>query len=385
MPTDSGRRSSGIEVLVVGAGFGHEFLHLYRSHPLVSAVAICDVRQDAAADLTARYGLAASYTSLDEALASGRWDAVHLATPVHLHVEQTLAVLATGRSCASAVPMATTLDGVARVIDAAAASTGRYMMMETALYQREYLHALALRDSGALGRLTYLSGAHMQDLDGFPPYWMGYAPMEYATHVVSPLLGLANARAESVTCLGSGELLPQHRGSGPNTFPLESALFRLAGEGNLAAQVTMSFFENARAYTEGFNVYGDLGALEWPSAEGDAPVTFRAGPQDGARRGRPIERTVQHVPDRADLLPEPLRPFTRPTTYDPGSDLPPVDVFAWHGGSHPHLVHEFVSAVHEDRPSAIDEFRAATITAPGIVAHQSALRGGETLEVPAFG
>ena len=377
-------RRAGLEVLVVGAGFGHEFLHLYRSHPLVSAVAICDVRGDVAAELAASYGLAAAYSSLDEALASGRWDAVHIATPVHLHVEQTVAVLATGRSCASAVPMATTLDGVARVVDAAAASTGRYMMMETALYQREYLHALALRDAGELGRITYLSGAHMQDLDGFPPYWMGYAPMEYATHVVAPLLGLADARAETVTCLGSGELLPQHRGEGPNTFPLESALFRLSGDGNLAAQVTMSFFENARSYTEGFNVYGDLGALEWPSVEGEAPVTYVAGPQDGARRGRPIARAAQHAPDRPDLLPEQLRPFTRPTTYDPGEGRPLVDVFAWHGGSHPHLVHEFVSAVAEHRPSAIDELRAATITAPGIVAHQSALRHGETLPIPTY-
>jgi predicted dehydrogenase len=278
--------------------------------------------------------------------------------------------------------MATSLDGVERVLDAAA--SGGYMMMETALYQREYLHALALRDAGALGELTYLSGAHMQDLDGFPPYWMGYPPMEYATHIVAPLLGLADATAQTVSCLGSGELLPQHRGTGDNTFPLESALFRLSGPGNLAAQVTVSFFENARSYTEGFNVYGSMGALEWPSVEGGEPVTYAAGPQDGSRRGRPIDRVAQHSPDRADLLPEQLRPYTRPGTWAPGGGLDPVEVFAWHGGSHPHLVHEFVSSVHEGRGSSIDALAAARITAPGIVAHQSALLGGTTLEIPAY-
>lgn len=373
------RDSGAIDVLVVGAGFGHEFLHLYREHPLVGEVGLCDLRADAVASLGAAYGLDAVHTSFEEVLASTRWDAVHIATPVHLHVEQTLAVLATGRACASAVPMATTLDGIARVMDAAAGGT--YMMMETALYQREYLHALALRDSGALGRIGYLSGAHMQDLDGFPPYWMGYAPMQYATHIVAPLLGLAGAVAESVACLGSGALLPSHAGDGSNPFPIESALFRLGG--GLAAQVTMSFFENARSYTEGFNVYGDLGALEWPSVEGGPAVTYAAGPQDGARRGRPIERTELEVPDRLDTLPEELRGFTRPGMWTPAG-LDPVRVEAWHGGSHPHLVHEFVSAVHAGRAPAIDERVAASVTAPGIVAHESALRGGAMLEVPGY-
>lgn len=357
-----------IEVLVVGAGFGRDFLPLYRDHPLVGAVGICDIRMDAASALAAEHRLDAVYGSLDDALASGRWDAVHLATPVRFHVEQTLAVLATGRACASAVPMATSLDGIARVMDAAA--QGIYMMMETSLYHREYLQALELRDAGELGRISYLSGAHMQDLDGFPSYWMGYAPMEYATHIVAPILGLAAAPAISVSCLGSGRLLPSHRGDGSNPFPIESALFRLGGSGGLAAQVTMSFFENARLYTEGFNVYGDRGAIEWPSIESGPSVIYRAGPQDGATKGRAIDRREVLAPDRTDTLPEALRPWASGRS---------------HGGSHPHLAHEFVSAVHEGRPSAINETVAATITAPGIVAHQSALQGGAPLAIPQYG
>ncbi|MAT06970.1 MAG: hypothetical protein CL424_18205, partial [Acidimicrobiaceae bacterium] len=57
---------------------------------------------------------------------------------------------------------------------------------------------------------------------------------------------------------------------------------------------------------------------------------------------------------------------------------------AEHGGSHPHLVHEFVSAITEGRPPAIDAVVGARWTAPGIVAHQSALAGGEALSVPEF-
>lgn len=377
-------RGSGIEVLVVGAGFGRDFLPLYQSHPLVSEVGLCDVSPAALAEVGDAWGVTARYASLEDALASGRWDAVHVLSPVRFHVEQTLAVLGSGRACASAVPMATSLDDVHRVLDAETRGRSAYMMMETALYSREFRHARALRDAGALGRISYLSGAHMQDLDGYPSYWLGYPPMAYATHVVAPLVALAGARTHEVVCFGTGTLLPQHRGDG-NPFPIESALFRLDTVEPLVAQVTLSFFENARAYTEGFNVYGDRGALEWPSVEGEGPVSYAAGPPDGTRRGRPIAREVADVPDRLDELPEELRRFVRRATYAPPNGAPDQVIEAWHGGSHPFLVAEFVAAVHEGRSAAIDGARAASITAPGIVAHASAMSEGARLGIPDYG
>lgn len=55
-----------------------------------------------------------------------------------------------------------------------------------------------------------------------------------------------------------------------------------------------------------------------------------------------------------------------------------------HGGSHPHLVDAFVRAVVDGRPPRIDAPIAAAWTAPGLIAHESALRGGEALPVPDF-
>jgi hypothetical protein len=55
-----------------------------------------------------------------------------------------------------------------------------------------------------------------------------------------------------------------------------------------------------------------------------------------------------------------------------------------HACSHPFLTHEFVMAIVEDREPAINIYEALAMTVPGIVAHQSALRGGEQLEVPDF-
>jgi hypothetical protein len=55
-----------------------------------------------------------------------------------------------------------------------------------------------------------------------------------------------------------------------------------------------------------------------------------------------------------------------------------------HGGSHPHLAHEFVRSIVEGRKPKVDEVTAANWTSVGIAAHQSAMSGGEHVYLPAF-
>jgi hypothetical protein len=55
-----------------------------------------------------------------------------------------------------------------------------------------------------------------------------------------------------------------------------------------------------------------------------------------------------------------------------------------HGGSHPHLVHEFISALREKREPYPSARQAANITCSGILAHESALKGGALLPLPAW-
>ena len=62
---------------------------------------------------------------------------------------------------------------------------------------------------------------------------------------------------------------------------------------------------------------------------------------------------------------------------DPGS-------LEGHGGSHPHLVHEFVSALFEDRDPFPDSVRSANITCAGLLAHESAINGGARIRLPDF-
>jgi len=62
-------------------------------------------------------------------------------------------------------------------------------------------------------------------------------------------------------------------------------------------------------------------------------------------------------------LPDLERP-PLPSSVEPGG----------HGGSHGHLMNEFVTAILEDRKPLVDIAMALNLTVPGIVAHQSALK-----------
>ena len=189
--------------------------------------------------------------------------------------------------------------------------------------------------------------------------------MHYATHAVGPLLALAQTRAERVCCFGSGRLRADIQQVDGNIFPLETALFQLAGT-QIAAEVTRSWFQTARAYTEAFSVYGDKRGFEWQQLEHEDPLLFTLEPVVPSHRGRGVTATRIQVPDRADLLPAAIARFTQ----------------GGHGGSHPHLAHEFVRSIVEERAPAIDALTSADWTAPGICAHESALRDGEMVVLP---
>jgi hypothetical protein len=64
--------------------------------------------------------------------------------------------------------------------------------------------------------------------------------------------------------------------------------------------------------------------------------------------------------------------------------LPPQVGSGGHGGSHGHLTNEFLSAILLNRKPLVDVVAALNMTVAGVVAHQSAVKDGETLKVPQF-
>ena len=169
-----------------------------------------------------------------------------------------------------------------------------------------------------------------------------------------------------------------------NPFPVESALF--AFENGMKGEATRSLFETARAYQEGLFVYGSDASFEWGFADHDHPYVTTTFPAVAGIRGRRTEITAVQLPNYHHLLPQEIQRFTVGGEYDPLNPQESLKKGAGggHHGSHPHLVHEFVSSIIEGRKPWIDEILGGNITAAGICAHESAMNNGIAVDVPLF-
>lgn len=369
-------------VVICGVGFGGAFVPIYRDHPDVRFIGLYDIDKDIMEKTAKHYGIERLYNSFDDILNDKEVDAVHIVTPIPAHEEQTVRVLESSKHCACTVPMSLTLDGIRAIVRAQRESGKIYMLMETTLYTRQFLNAMSMLADGALGRIQLLKGCHYQDMENWPEYWRGLPPMYYATHAISPIAALAGARIEKVVCYGSGEMRSELRTRYGNPFPAESALLKF--ENGLTGEVTRTLFETARAYIEGFYVYGSKASLEWGFRDCDDLTMTRIIKADHRGYETPIEPL--HSPAVFKNLPEAIRRYTLAGDYDatqPEKSLT-NGAASGHHGSHPHLVHEFVRSIMEQRNPAIGLDFACNVSATGILAHASALSGGKEIIIPMF-
>jgi len=224
--------------------------------------------------------------------------------------------------------------------------------------------------------LQFLQASHQQDMDGWPGYWPGLPPMFYATHCVGPVLGLPRKDAEYVSCFASGTIREEMHACYNSPFAIETTHIKLAGC-DLSARIIRSLFDTARQYRESIDVYGSKKSVEWPLIEGHPLVIHTA------KKPEPEIPEEVTCPDFAHLLPPEIAPFTTGGVYDEDSHQHlSFTQGGGHGGSHPHLVHEFLSALVENRDPWPNARQSANWTCTGILAHQSALQGGAIIHLP---
>jgi predicted dehydrogenase len=370
-----------IRVAIIGLGFGAEFIPIYQNYPGAEMYAICRRNQKGLDECGDRYGIKVRYTKFDDVLADPNVDAVHINSPIPDHAPQSLAALKAGKHVACTVPMGTSIEECKAIVEAQRASGKVYMMMETVVYSREYLFVKELYDKGELGRIQFLRGSHQQDMDGWPDYWPGLPPMWYATHCVSPCLALLGKHAEHVVCHGSGRIREELIAKYGSPYAVETATFAIR-DSDVCAEVTRSLFDTARQYRESFDAYGSKKSFEWQQVEGEDPVIHTKSTPEHPLSEPEIPQRVK-VPDYAHLLPEGIRRFTMPSAIQDAEHLSFLQG-GGHGGSHPHLVHAFLSAVKGDRPAMPDAATSANWTMVGLCAHQSALKNGEKVVIPRF-
>lgn len=373
-----------LNVALVGMKFGGAFAEIWKHHPMVNSIGVFDTNKEQMDKVADHCGIEKKYSSFEEILADDTLDAVHLVTPIPLHEEQTVQVLESGKHCACTVPMAISLEGIKRITEAVRKTGKKYMMMETTLYTYQFLYVKQMLEQGELGKIQFMRGAHYQDMANWPDYWMGLPPMYYGTHAIGPMVALSGSRIKRVNCFGSGTMEEWMHEKYGNPFPVESALFEF--ENGLKGEATRTLFETARMYQEGLFVYGSKKSFEWGFTDKDAPYITTLGECNGIKRGKTTTYETKQMPNFHLRLPEEIQRFTVGGQYDPLNPHESLTIGAGggHHGSHPHLVHEFVMSIIEDRKPYIDEILGGNITAAGICAHESAMKNGEAILVPEF-
>lgn len=363
-----------VNVAMVGLGFGAEFIPIYQAHPDAHVHAICRRNEIELNKVGDTFGIENRYLNYEDVLNDPMVDFVHINSPIPDHGRMTLQALDAGKHVMCTVPMSTSISECEQIVDKVKQTGLKYMMAETVVYSREFLFIKELYEKGELGKLQYLSASHPQDMDGWPEYWEAMIPMHYATHVVSPVLGLTNSKAEYVSCFGSGEVREDIRKKSGNRFAVESCHIKLL-DSDLSAHIWRFLYDTARQYRESIDVYGSKKSFEWTLTEGGKHVLHTAKKPE-----HEIPELID-VPDYAHLLPEPIRKFTQ--------SIQDADHLSFiqgggHGGSHPHMVHEMVSALLADRDPWPNAVTSANWTCVGICAHQSAEQGGQIVHLPEF-
>ena len=321
-----------IRVGVVGGGFGSSFP--WHQHPNCVVEAVSDLQTDRRNLLMKVFSCKKSYESLEQLVLDNKVDAVAVFTDAPSHGRHVALAMKHGKHCFSAVPACMDLDDAHKLKEIKEQTGLKYMMAESSYYHGDLIQCRNVYRQGV--KIVYSEGQYYHDGVTHVGSWQNWRialpPMLYPTHASAYYVGVTGKRLTKTTCLGlrgEGAEWQKNRYDN-NPFVSESAMFHTS-EGSM---FRCNVFWKC-------NAGGEYGSIIWAT-----------DPHAG------------QVPSSVAL----------PPGLEPGG----------HGGSAGPLVNEFLMALLENREPAVDIYESLAMTVPGIVAHQSALKNGEMLEIPSF-
>ncbi len=379
----------GISVGIVGAGaFSRGFIPLFQAHPSVAEVALCDLDATKLRAACAEFGISESYPSL-EALCASHVDAVAIFTQNWLHGPQALQALRSGKHVYSAVPAGITVEEVRALVRAVEETGLTYMLGETSYYYPAVIYCRQRHAAGDFGRIVYGEADYYHDWDhGLYDVmrWRGgerwretagSPPMHYPTHSVSQIVSVTGAHMTNVSCQGFAD----HADDGlygvganrwDNPFSNQTALFRMS-DGSCSR--VNEFRRVGHPETVRMNMVGTECSFE----VNPAGALWLTKQRAGAVRLDDLFSLADRATDRGRYVGlSSVHDVRRlPSEY--------AGLASGHEGSHAFLVDDFMRACVEYTLPPNHVWAAARYVLPGLLAHESALRGGELLAVPDLG
>ena len=383
-----------LKIGVLGAGpFAGCFIPLFQAHPLVEKVCLAERLEERRTGMASKYQVSEVYESFDDLLKADV-DAIAIFTQRWTHAPLAIRAMRAGKHVYSSVPAGISIEELEELIETVRQTGLTYMLGETHYYTAPAIFCRKQFRRGLFGRFVYAHAGYLHDMEhGFyPPYqgangpeWKTFAsfpPMLYPTHSVGLVLGVTGARMTRVSCLGQADchedgIFDKELSFFGNDFSNETALFRSSDGGMCRAN-------EFRRVTgkDPLTVYGTQAAFRenvWSTHDGRSADMTAA--LTCAAQAMPEEWEEERKQGAQEDF---FSGVSRAHDYErlPASfgGLP-----NGHGGSHQFLADDFVQACARERLPALNVWTAARFCAPGIVAHESAKREGESLPVPDLG
>lgn len=394
-----------IRIGIVGCGqFCQHFVPLFRAHPTVSYIALCDTFRERAEDFQKRFGADKIFDTFDEMVASDELNAIAIFAQRHIHGEMAIRALKAGKHVYSAVPMAIDVEEIREIVRLAEETGLTYSMGETGIYRPAAVFCRQGYREGKFGDLVYAEAQYHHDMSrlydvfkytekdawrkmaGFPPFF-------YPTHSTSMVLSATRAHAVKVAAFGYEEkqdtdIFGEGQNYWDNPFSNSSMLLKMS-DGSIVRisenrrvawmipETYISAFNGTRASYECSLLQHSLvrqegtGVLYEDVSDLLNPTELTAHKdEDGF-----MQRAVSGEWSGGEA---PIQITSRlPREFD--------GIGTGHAGTHKFMVDDFCQAVVTGKLSPTNAWQAARYNIPGLVAHQSAMLGGVTLDVPDLG
>ncbi len=389
----------GFSIGVSGVGrFAPGFISLFKAHPLVDDVCVADLRRDRADRAAAERGLDRAFGSHEE-MCKSDVDAVAIFSQRHLHGPMTIEALDAGKHVYCAVPISQSIEEIEAIVERVKSSRLIYMTGETSYYYPSTVYCRERFAAGDFGEFVYGEGQYLHDMVDFynsfrhsgGSDWRrvaGIPPMYYPTHSTSMILSVTGAHATHVSCLGRVDnhddgIFRSGANLWDNVFSNESALMRTSDGGALRinefrrigwhgiGSVQMSMFGTRGCFEEQAN------SQVWSNLEN--------------RQVHDLTETLQVNRERADsehAADSLSRDLAAGFSSVHATDRLPAEFEGLpngHLGSHQFLVDDFVRGVDSGLLPPNHVWNASRYCIPGLVAHESAKRGGAQIEIPDLG
>ncbi|WP_158560800.1 Gfo/Idh/MocA family protein [Paenibacillus contaminans] len=370
-----------LKVGIVGAR-GLSTLLGFQAIPDAEVVALCDLHEGVLKEQAERFGIPHTYRIYEDMLESDI-DAVVIATPMQLHLQQTIQALEAGKHVLCEVTAGVTMDELWWLKEAAEKHDKVYMMAENYCYIPEVQLITNMVKQGLFGEVYFGEGEYLHEIkrlvSGFNRrfegsqdssrktswrnYWQyGKRGMFYPTHSIGPVMQwFKGDRIKEVCCVGSGwHTAPQLRQEDTSLTLCRLESGKLI---KLRLDVVSERPHNMSYYT----LQGTQGCYEAPRGLGDTHKLFLKSDQQEGRdpEWRPLSDYSEYLPERYKTATEGQRQ-------------------TGHWGGDFFIVQDFVDAALRGVKPAIDVYDACEWTAVALLSELSVMNGGRMMEMPDF-